>query len=219
MYNPRNKIYCPKTQITLWYIQTVIRPCCNQIPLHSAAFHPPLQIFAIIRLRRASQRIVVLHPVKDILNSHTIFVNIKKGTSHVGEMSRRLCPLIFIFHYTSPSVCGPSRWERLLREIEGYGSKVMSERVFRKTRPIIVVLKKSERFALYNDDVNAKLAPKLIDKWYHAICWLVESLGQALSFAALELNSNFWDKLLFRWQAVVVMEFFNDKVWSLSSRL
>ena len=175
---------------------------------------PPSGIFTTIPLHRTTQRLITPHPSQDILNSHTVFLNIKKSTLHVLKVFPRSCIFVLIRDCIGPCVYGPPRGAWLLRIIEGYGPPVVPEWLFVKNAAIIVILEEPDRFSPGNDDKNAELVSKIINKIDHAINWLVKGLLQGLSFSTFELNSNMWNKLLFGHPAFVRMEFFNDIVRS-----
>ena len=82
---------------------------------------PPSGIFTTIPLHRTTQRLISTHPSQDILNSHTVFLNIKKSTLHVLKVFPRSCTFVLIRDCIGPSVYGPPRGAWLLRIIEGYG--------------------------------------------------------------------------------------------------
>ena len=183
--------------------------------LSTVSFVPsPSGIFTTIPLHRTTQRLITPHPFQDILNSHTVFLNIKKSTLHVLKVFPRSCIFVLIRDCIGPCVYGPPRGAWLLRIIEGYCPPVVPEWLFVKIAAIIVILEEPDRFSPGNDDENAELVSKIINKIDHAINWLVKGLLQGLSFSTFELNSNMWNKLLFGHLGFVRMEFFNDIVRS-----
>ena len=175
---------------------------------------PPSGIFTTVPLHRTTQRLIIPHPFQDILNGHTVFLNIKKSTLHVLKVLPMYCIFVLIRDCIGPCVCGPSRGAKLLRIIEGYGPPVVPDWVFAKIAAIVMILEEPDRFSPDNDDENGEVLSKIINKIDHAINWLVKGLHQGLSFSTFELNSNMWNKLLLGHQVCVRTEFFNDIVRS-----